>query len=115
MDYLALLKALITNTDLAQYLEDASMLDYAVEYAKSEITIRYGVEDFSQVPAKYGRYVVEGAKWYLSMIGVEGQSSMTENGISRTYKDTPDWLSRIIPKVGVIKNASATETENPFM
>lgn len=116
MDYMSLLKMSITNTDLEQYLEDEAKLEYAVNYAKDEIVNRYGVDDFSKVPAKYDRYVVEGAKWYLAMIGAENQISMSENGISRMYKDTPDWLSHIIPKVGVVKKrASKTEKKNSLV
>lgn len=116
MDFLALLKASITNTDLEQYLEDTEKLDYAINYAKDEIVNRYGVSEFENIPTKYYRYVVEGAKWYLAMIGAEGQSSMSENGISRMYKTTPDWLSHIVPRIGVVKKrASKTKTTDSLM
>jgi hypothetical protein len=118
MDFLEMLKMLIANTDLEEYIEDDEKLEYAISYAKDEITARYGASDFDNVPAKYHRFVIEGAKWYLALVGAEGQSSMTENGVSRTYKETPDWLSHIIPKVGVVKkkrNATKTKTEDSLV
>lgn len=109
MDYLALLKMLITNTDLDIYLDNNDKLNYAISYATSEISKRLGLSSTDTFPTKYGYNVVEGAKWYLATEGTEGESAHSENGVSRTYKTTPDWLNSIPSKVGVVKRNASTK------
>lgn len=105
------LRQVIEGTDLEQFSSNATLLEVAIEYAKSMVTQRYNVSSYDDVPSKYDINVLDGAKYYLARIGVEGQISMTENGVSRTYETLPKWLSSIIPKVGVITNVTTTETE----
>lgn len=63
----------------------------------------------TEVPVKYHALQCEMAVYMLNKRGAEGQTSHSENGISRTYEnaDIPSsMLSQIIPFCGVIKNAS---------
>lgn len=106
LSYLLLLKVSISNTDLQAYLDDDEKLEYALMFAKNSILARLN-SDYVDVPDKYGIQVIEGAKWWLAREGSEGEIANSENGISRTYKDIPDWLSSIPCKVGVVKGAKS--------
>lgn len=58
----------------------------------------------TEVPARYETKQVEIAVYLYNKRGAEGQTSHSENGISRTYEsaDVPESLLRgIIPYVGV--------------
>ena len=60
----------------------------------------------SEVPAQYAHLQVEIAAHMLNKRGAEGQTSHSENGISRTYEnaDVPASMLRVVtPHVGVIK------------
>lgn len=57
------------------------------------------------VLTKYGGVQAKAAAYYLNKRGADGQSSHSENGISRTYEngDLPDSLLReITPYCGVV-------------
>lgn len=90
----------LKNTDLEQYIDNDLLLDYALSYAESEIILRRNRDEFEE--KKYFRNKLEGAIWYLSRIGTEGYSSTSENGVSINYKEIPDWLVSVIPRIGVI-------------
>lgn len=60
----------------------------------------------TKVPDEYAHVHVKAAAYLLNKRGAEGQTSHSENGISRSYEsgDLPDSILReIIPKCGVIK------------
>lgn len=62
--------------------------------------------DAVEVPTKYHYLQVEIAAYMLNKRGAEGQTSHTENGITRQYEsaDVPvSMLRSITPMVGVIK------------
>lgn len=103
-DILTILKARLKNTDLEEYTEDNEtnevLLDYALSYAEGEINLRRGTEIMED---RFINNKIEGAIWYLSRIGSEGMKGISENGVSFTYKDVPDWLLSVIPRLKTIK------------
>lgn len=84
---------------LSTYLDIASrkILNRAYPYAKSTTHI---------VPLEYEYLQCEIASYLLNKRGAEGQTSHSENGISRSYEsaDVPEsMLKDIVPFCGVIK------------
>ena len=62
--------------------------------------------DISEVPAKYEYLQIEIAAYMLNKRGAEGQTSHTENGITRQYEnaDIPaSMLKAVTPHCGVIR------------
>ena len=63
------------------------------------------------VPDKYAAVQVEIAAYMLNKRGAEGQTSHSENGISRSYEDgdiPKSLLNQIIPLAKVVKRESGT-------
>lgn len=61
--------------------------------------------DISEVPAQYAHLQVEIAAYMLNKRGAEGQTSHSENGVSRSYEngDVPSsMLKSVIPYCGVV-------------
>ena len=61
--------------------------------------------DVTEVPVQYGYLQVEIAAYMLNKRGAEGQTSHSENGVSRTYEDADipsSMLKAITPYCGVI-------------
>lgn len=94
---LELLIMRIRGTDLEQFLDNTELLEYALNYAKSEILKRRGA---NELEGQYSINQIEGAVWFLSTIGAEGAKSVSENGVSINYKDVPDWLISVVPRLG---------------
>lgn len=66
----------------------------------------FGYPDDTKVPARYEQIQLQLAVELYSKRGAEGQSSHSENGVSRTWTDSSPLLKRIIPHCGgVIQNA----------
>jgi hypothetical protein len=66
----------------------------------------FGYEDGKEVPVRYQHLQVKLAIELFSQRGAEGQSSHSENGISRTWPSVSRILAQVMPHVGsVIKNA----------
>lgn len=62
--------------------------------------------DISEVPAQYAHLQVEIAAYMLNKRGAEGQTSHSENGITRQYEnaDIPaSMLKAVTPHCGVIR------------
>lgn len=99
---LTALKAMVGGSDtdevLSAYLNLAGGKIIAKAYPyKSEVT---------EVPAQYHYLQVEIAAYMLNKRGAEGQTSHTENGITRQYENTDvpaSMLKAITPYCGVIK------------
>ena len=65
-------------------------------------------ETDKEIPTKYELLQCEIATYLLNKRGAEGQTSHSENGISRSYEsaDVPESMLRgVIPFCGVVKNA----------
>nr|DAP58897.1 MAG TPA: tail connector protein [Caudoviricetes sp.] len=59
----------------------------------------------TEVPEQYSLLQVEIAVYLLNKRGAEGQTSHSENGISRSYEDgdvPPTMLRQIVPMAGVL-------------
>lgn len=99
---LTALKAMVGGSDtdevLSAYLNLAGGKIIAKAYPyKSEVT---------EVPAQYHYLQVEIAAYMLNKRGAEGQTSHTENGITRQYEnaDIPaSMLKAVTPHCGVIR------------
>lgn len=102
MAQLDTLKALISGTDLARYSDNEALLSYALSYAESEILKRRNADTLE---SQYLTNQIEGAKWYLSRIGSEGEESESENGTKITWEKVPVWLESVTQKIGVVHNA----------
>lgn len=96
------LKAMVGNSDsnevLSTYLKLAGrkIIDRAFPYEPN----------VSEVPEKYGALQCEIAAYMLNKRGAEGQTSHSENGITRSYEnaDVPSSMLKVVtPHVGVIK------------
>lgn len=98
---LTLLKAMVGESDTEEVL-----LAY-LDIAGSKIINRafpYGTDD-PGVPTRYDFLQCEIAAYLLNKRGAEGQTSHSENGISRSYEsaDVPEsLLGAVTPCVGVI-------------
>ena len=96
-----LLKAMVGESDTEEVL-----LTY-LKIAGQKILNRaypYGTEE-TEVPTRYDLLQCEIAAYLLNKRGAEGQTSHTENGISRSYAsaDVPESLiGAVTPMVGVI-------------
>ena len=95
------LKAMVGGSDsdevLSTYLKLAGrkIINRAYPYDSS----------VTEVPAQYAHLQVEIAAYMLNKRGAEGQTSHTENGVSRTYEngDVPaSMLKAVIPHCGVV-------------
>ena len=98
---LQLLKAMVGESDTEEVL-----LAY-LNIAGSKIMNRaypYGTEE-TEVPVRYGFLQCEIAAYLLNKRGAEGQTSHSENGISRSYEsaDVPEsMLGAVTPFCGVM-------------
>ena len=101
-DKLAILRTMVggsdTNKVLSAYLDIAGSKIIAKAYPYNN--------DVTEVPTQYHYLQVEIAAYMLNKRGAEGQTSHTENGITRQYEnaDVPSsMLKSITPYCGVIK------------
>lgn len=99
---LTTLKAMVGTSDsdevLSTYLNFAGSKIIAKAYPYQN--------DVTEVPAQYSHLQVEIAAYMLNKRGAEGQTSHTENGVSRSYEngDVPSsMLQAITPYCGVIR------------
>ena len=99
---LAALKAMVGDSDtdevLSTYLKMSGSKILAKAYPYNEIV--------TEVPTKYEYLQIEIAAYMLNKRGAEGQTSHTENGITRQYEnaDVPSsMLKAVTPHCGVIR------------
>lgn len=98
---LAALKAMVGNTDSDEVLSAYLTLAGGKILAKA---FPFNPEK-TEVPVQYSYLQVEIAAYMLNKRGAEGQTSHSENGISRTYEnaDVPSsMLRRVVPFCGVV-------------
>lgn len=99
---LTALKAMVGGSDTDEVLSTYLMLA-----GRKIITRAYPYDpDVTEVPVQYEHLQLEIAIYMLNKRGAEGQTSHSENGISRSYEnaDIPKSMLRsITPNVGVIK------------
>lgn len=101
MAQLDTLKMLVkAESDLVRYKDNDDLLNYALSYASSEILKRRGTDTLED---QYLTNQVVGALWWLSRLGSEGTDSISENGTQITWKDTPEWIASVIPRLGTVR------------
>ncbi len=98
---LTALKAMVGNSDSDE------VLSVYLSFAGSKILAKaYPYQnDVTEVPAQYAHLQVEIAAYMLNKRGAEGQTSHSENGVSRSYEkgDVPSsMLKAVIPYCGVV-------------
>ena len=99
---LTLLKAMVGGSDTDDVL--FAYLDIAGRKILNR-AYPYGTEE-TEVPTRYNFLQCEIAAYLLNKRGAEGQTSHSENGISRSYEsaDVPEsMLGAVTPMVGVIR------------
>lgn len=98
---LAALKAMVGSSD-----SDEVLFAYLKLAGDKIITKAFPYQnDVTEVPAQYSYLQVEIAAYMLNKRGAEGQTSHTENGVTRQYEsaDVPSsMLKAITPYCGVI-------------
>lgn len=105
LEKLSVLK-ILSDMQHANEQEEDTLSAY-LSLAEQEILRRaypYDVEE-AEIPAVYEMLQIKIALYLWSKRGAEGQTSHSENGISRGYgsADIPEeMLSQIVPKVGVL-------------
>lgn len=99
---LAMLKAMVGDSDTDEVLST-----YLALAGRKIISKAFPFNpDETEVPAQYEYLQVEIAAYLLNKRGAEGQTSHTENGVSRGYEnaDVPlSMLKSITPCCGVIR------------
>lgn len=94
------LKALISpDTDTDEVL--GSMVSAAEALVLNRM-YPFGYSEGTQVPARYEQIQLQLAVELYSKRGAEGQSSHSENGISRTWAEESPLLKRIVPHCGSV-------------
>lgn len=106
------LKVFVSSTEIGNIIADTGkneneVLSAYLTVAENAIMdkimpYRTGVET---LPAKHDMIHIELAAYYIHRIGSEGESSHTENGISRRYENgyiPPSLLQRLTPQVSVL-------------
>lgn len=99
---LTALKAMVGSSDSDE------MLSTYLSFAGSKILAKaYPYQnDVTEVPVQYAHLQVEIAAYMLNKRGAEGQTSHSENGITRSYEsaDVPSsMLQSITPHCGVLE------------
>ena len=96
------LKAMVGGSDTDEVLST-----YLLIAGKKIIARAYPYkDDVNEVPSKYDTLQLEIAAYLLNKRGAEGQTSHSENGISRSYEnaDVPaSMLKAVTPHCGVIR------------
>ena len=103
VEKLALLRVMVGQPNTNDWTDDV-LISY-LNIAGSKIINRaYPYDDtVTEVPRRYGYLQCDIAAYLLNKRGAEGQTSHSENGISRSYEsaDVPEsMLGEIIPHVG---------------
>lgn len=87
---------------------DTELLFHLIEEAEEIVLNRrypFGVPDGAMVETRYENTQIQIALELYSKMGAEGQTSHSENGISRSYEAadvSPSLLKRIVPLCGSV-------------
>ena len=106
IEKLALCRVMVEQPPDADGWSDSVLKSYLTIAGQKILDRAYPYDDtVTEVPRRYGYLQCEIAAYLLNKRGAEGETSHTENGISRTYEnaDVPEsMLSGVIPHCGVI-------------
>lgn len=92
-------------TELAPDTDTDEVLDGVLADAEALVLNRmypFGYPDGAVVPSRYERIQVQLAVELYSKRGAEGQTSHSENGISRNWPEKSALLNRVMPHVGSV-------------
>ena len=98
-------KRVALAASLAPDTDTDEVLDNVLADAEALILNRmypFGYPDETVVPARYERLQIQLAVELYSKRGAEGQTSHSENGISRTWYESSPLLNRVLPHVGSV-------------
>ena len=97
---LMMLKTMVGNIDSIDWSDDV-LLTYLAVAGRKIINRAYPYDsEIDEVPKRYGLLQCEIAAYLLNKRGAEGETSHSENGISRSYEsaDVPDsMLKDVVP------------------
>lgn len=101
--------------DIAPDIEDEATLDRLLSRAASLILNRmypFGYDDTKTVPLRYEEIQIQLAVELYTQRGAEGQTSHSENGISRSWAEESALLKKIVPNCGsVIADGLSSKTQ----
>ena len=104
VEKLALLRVMVGQPNEGEW-SDEVLTSYLGIAGRKIINRAYPYDDtITEVPRRYGYLQCDIATYLLNKRGAEGETSHSENGISRGYAsaDVPEsMLSEVIPHVGV--------------
>jgi hypothetical protein len=106
VEKLALCRVMVDPLTEDDGWSDEELIAYLGIAGRKILNRAYPYDDtVTEVPNKYGYLQCEIATYLLNKRGAEGETSHSENGISRVYEnaDVPDsMLSEVIPHCGLI-------------
>ena len=106
LEKLALCRAMVGQPSDSDDWSDDVLVSYLAIAGQKILNRAYPYDDtISEVPRRYGFLQCEIATYLLNKRGAEGETSHSENGISRGYEnaDVPDsMLSDVIPHCGLV-------------
>lgn len=106
LEKLALCRAMVGQPIGAEGWSDDILRSYLIIAGQKILSRAYPYDaTVTEVPTRYGVLQCEIAAYLLNKRGAEGETSHSENGISRTYEnaDIPESLmSNVIPHCGVL-------------
>lgn len=106
VEKLALCRAMVDQSADTDGWSDSIVKSYLAMAGQKIISRAYPYDDtVTEVPRRYGYLQCEIAAYLLNKRGAEGETSHSENGISRTYEnaDVPDSMLRdVVPHCGLV-------------
>ena len=105
-DKIMQVRVMVGKPDAEDDWADSVILTYLNIAGQKILNRAYPYDDsITEIPRRYDMLQCEIASYLLNKRGAEGETSHSENGISRSYEnaDVPESLmSNIVPFVGVI-------------
>ena len=104
VEKLSMLRVMVGQPNEGEWSDDV-LISYLATAGRKIINRAYPYDDtVTEVPRRYSYLQCDIAAYLLNKRGAEGETSHSENGISRSYEsaDVPEsMLSEVIPRVGV--------------
>lgn len=105
VEKLSMLRVMVGQPNEGDWRDDV-LISYLSIAGRKIINRAYPYDDtVTEVPRRYGYLQCDIAAYLLNKRGAEGQTSHSENGVSRSYEsaDVPEsMLSEVVPHVGVL-------------